>query len=331
MVPFDLVKHTEGSMPANNRQLEPLVTEGFTDRDVPDQTGRTILVTGANSGIGFATSAVLSRAGARVLLACRDHDKATAAAARIREQTPDADLGIVVLDQASLASVTAAAAQIRDEEARLDVLVNNAGVMGPPLTRTEDGFELQFGVNHLAVFALTAHLLPLLRDRADSRIVTTSSVVHREGKLFLDDPNAEAGYDRFERYRQSKLANLLFALELDRRLRAAGAETASVACHPGLATTNLSHDAAPWMRWVMPVAQPLLRLRFNSAEQGAWPTLMAATDPSVQGGEYLGPTRRRETSGPAGRAQVADHARDTELAQKLWQLSVELTGVDPLS
>ncbi len=318
-------------MPGTSRQLGPLVTEGFTDRDVPDQTGRTILVTGANSGIGFATSAVLARAGARVLLACRGHDKAAAAAARIREQTPDADLGIVVLDQASLASVTAAAAQVRDEEPRLDVLVNNAGVMAPPLTRTEDGFELQFGVNHLAVFALSAHLLPLLRDRADSRIVTTSSVVHREGQLFLDDPNAEAGYDRMERYRQSKLANLLFALELDRRLRADGAETASVACHPGLATTSLGHDAAPWLRWVMPLVQPLLRLRFNSAEQGAWPTLMAATDPTVQGGEYLGPTRRNETSGPAGRAQVADHARDTELAQKLWQLSVELTGVEPLS
>lgn len=228
------------------------MTEGFTDRDVPDQTGRTILVTGANSGIGFATSAVLARAGARVLLACRSRENGEAAAARIREQTPEADLGIVVLDQASLASITAATTQIRGQEARLDVLVNNAGVMAPPLTRTEDGFELQFGVNHLAVFALTARLLPLLRDRADSRIVTTSSVVHREGKLFLDDPNAEADYDRFARYRQSKFANLLFALELDRRLRADGEETASVACHRGLATTSLSHDAAPWLRWAIP-------------------------------------------------------------------------------
>ncbi|MCA1783957.1 MAG: SDR family NAD(P)-dependent oxidoreductase [Intrasporangiaceae bacterium] len=317
-------------MAGNSGQGGSLVTDGFTDRDVTDQTGRTILVTGANSGIGFATAAVLARAGARVLLACRRQGNAEAAAARIREQTPDADLGLVLLDQASLASVAAAAAQVRDEEPRLDVLVNNAGVMAPPLTRTEDGFELQFGVNHLAVFALTAQLLPLLRERVDSRVVTTSSVVHRQGELLLDDPHAEADYDRFERYRQSKLANLMFALELDRRLRADSAPTASVACHPGLATTSLGNDAAPWVRRV-PVARPLLRLRFNSAEQGAWPTLMAATDPSVEGGEYLGPTRRNETSGPAGRAQVADLARDTELAHKLWQLSVELTGLDPLS
>jgi NAD(P)-dependent dehydrogenase (short-subunit alcohol dehydrogenase family) len=319
------------SIPGSNQQLGSAVIDGFTDRDVPDQSGRTILVTGANSGIGFATSAVLARAGARVLLACRDEARGAAAAARIRDQTPDVDLGIVLLDQASLASVAAAAHQVREDGPRLDVLVNNAGVMAPPLTRTEDGFELQFGVNHLAVFALTAHLLPMLRDREGSRIVTTSSIAHRTGRLFLDDPHAEQGYDPFERYRQSKLANLLFALELDRRLRSAGAQTASVACHPGLAMTGLAEDTAPWTRWLLPVVRPLLQLRFNSAAKGAWPTLMAATDPDVEGGEYLGPTRRKETTGPAGRAYAVTAARDEGLAQQLWELSVELTGVDPVS
>lgn len=306
------------------------MSDGFTDRDVPDQAGRTFLVTGANSGIGFEAAAVLARSGARVLLGCRDEGRAAAAAAQIRERTPGADLGIVLLDQASLASVEAAAAQVREEEPRLDVLVNNAGVMAPPLTRTEDGFELQFGVNHLATFALTAHLLPLLRGREGSRVVTTSSIAHRTGRLFLDDPHAEGDYDAFERYRQSKLANLLFALELDRRLRSAGETTISVACHPGLATTNLVEDSAPWARWLLPVVRPLLHLRWNSPAQGAWPTLMAATDPDVEGGEYLGPTRRGETAGPAGRAYAVTTARDEDLARQLWELSVELTGVEPL-
>lgn len=307
------------------------MTEGFTDRDVPDQTGRTFLVTGANSGIGFATSAALARAGARVVLACRDQDRAAAAATRIRARTPGADLDIVPLDQASLASVAAAAARVREQEPHLDVLVNNAGVMAPPLSRTEDGHELQFAVNHLAVFALTAQLLPLLLDRPGSRVVTTSSIAHRTGQLHLDDLAAEQDYDAFARYRQSKLANLLFALELERRLRAAEAATISVACHPGLAMTELGEDMAPWTRWVLPVVRPLLQLRYNSAAQGAWPTLMAATGPDVEGGEYLGPTRRKETVGPAGRAYAVSRARDEDLARQLWERSAELTGVEPLA
>lgn len=304
---------------------------GFTDRDVRDQSGRTFLVTGANSGIGFAASAALADAGARVLLACRDGDRAASAVERIRRRTPDADLGVVLLDQASLGSVEAAATQVREEEPRLDVLVNNAGVMAPPLSRTEDGFELQFGVNHLATFALTARLLPMLLEHEGSRVVTTSSIAHRTGQLLLDDPHAEQGYDAFERYRQSKLANLLFALELDRRLRAAAAPTRSMACHPGLATTDLASDMASWSRWLLPVLRPILNLRFNSPAQGAWPTLMAATDPDLEGGEYLGPTLRGETAGPAGSARPTTRARDPELAAALWDLSVELTGVEPMA
>lgn len=307
------------------------MTHGFTDRDVPAQTGRTFLVTGANSGIGFEASAVLAAAGARVLLGCRDRGRAEEAADRIRRRVDGADLGIVLLDQASLASVAAAAEQVRSEEERLDVLVNNAGVMAPPLAHTDDGHELQFQVNHLAVFALTARLLPMLLARPGSRVVTTSSIAHRTGSLFLDDLAAEDSYDAFERYRQSKLANLLFAKELDRRLRAADASTTSVGCHPGIAMTELGRHLHPAVRWLLPVLRPVLQLRFNSSAQGAWPTLMAATDPDVQGGDYLGPTRRGETAGPAGEAYATTQARDEDLARRLWDVSVELTGVEPLS
>lgn len=303
---------------------------GFTDSDVPTQSGRTFLVTGANTGIGFEAAAVLARAGARVLLGCRDGDKAQEAAARIRRRVTEADLGIVQLDQASLASVEEAAAQVRREESRLDVLVNNAGVMVPPFTLSEDGHELQFAVNHLAVFALTAHLLPMLLEQPGSRVVTTSSIAHRTGELYLGDINADGGYDASERYRQSKLANLLFALELDRRLRAADAPTISVACHPGIAITDLGRHMGSWVRWVKPLARPFLQLRYNSPRQGAWPTLMAATDPGVEGGDYLGPTRFGETAGPAGEAYAVTRARDEDLAQRLWQVSVELTGAEPL-
>lgn len=305
------------------------MASGFTHRNVPDQSGRTILVTGANTGIGFEAAAVLARAGARVLLGCRDEQRARDAVDRVRRRVGDADTSIVLLDQASLASVEEAAARIREEEPRLDVLVNNAGVMAPPFSLSEDGVELQFAVNHLAVFALTAHLLPMLVAQPGSRVVTTSSIAHRTGRLFLDDLGAEGGYDAFERYRQGKLANLLFALELDRRLRAVDAETISVACHPGIAITDLGRHLGRWVQWVKPLVRPLLQLRYNSPRQGAWPTLMAATDPSIEGGAYLGPTRFDETAGPAGAARAATKARDEDLARRLWEVSVDLTGVEP--
>ena len=315
---------------ASTHRTGSLLPTGFTHEDVPAQDGRTFLVTGANTGIGFEAAAVLARAGARVLLGCRDQRRARDAVDRIHRRIDGADLGIVPLDQASLASVEAAAARIREEEPRLDVLVNNAGVMVPPFTLSEDGFELQFAVNHLGVFALTAHLLPKLLEQPGSRVVTTSSIAHRTGELYLDDINAVGGYDATERYRQSKLANLLFALELDRRLRATDADTISVACHPGIAITDLGRHMGSWVKFVKPLARPFLQLRYNSPRQGAWPTLMAATEPSVDGGDYLGPTRSGETAGPAGEAYVVTRARDEELAQQLWDVSVELTGVEPL-
>jgi NAD(P)-dependent dehydrogenase (short-subunit alcohol dehydrogenase family) len=296
----------------------------FTADDVPDQSGRTFLVTGANTGLGFEATAVLAARGARVLLGCRSQDKAEAAMAKISTETPDADLAFVPLDQNDLASV-ATAAEIVGKEERLDVLVNNAGIMMPPLQFTVDGFESQFGVNHLGTFALTAHLLPKLAETAGSRVVVTSSIAHKSGKIFFDDIDASNKYSAQQRYQQSKLANLLFMFELDRRLRAVDSETISVGCHPGLASTDLGRHLPK----VFTLALPITGLFFNSAAQGAWPTLMAATSDDVDGGDYVGPTRRGESAGPAGPAKSTDRARDPELAARLWDVSVEMTGVDP--
>ena len=297
---------------------------GFTHSNVPDQSGRTILVTGANTGLGFESAKVLAAQGARVLLGCRSVDKANAAIDAIRADVSDADLDVVQLDQADLASVRDAAAQV-NEEARLDVLVNNAGIMMPPKEMTVDGFESQFGVNHLGTFALTSLLLPKLDGQPDARVVVTSSIAHRGAKIFFDDINAERRYRAQDRYGQSKLANLMFAFELDRRLRRARSSTIAVGCHPGIADTELVRHLPSLVRFAVPLFRPF----FNSASQGAWPTLMAATVPGVEGGDYFGPTRRGETAGPAGKAHATSAARDGALAAGLWDLSIEMTGIDP--
>jgi NAD(P)-dependent dehydrogenase (short-subunit alcohol dehydrogenase family) len=296
----------------------------FRAEDVTDQSERTFLVTGANTGLGLETAKVLAARGARVLLGCRSQDKAEAAMAKISEETPGADVAFVPLDQNDLASVAAAAEIVGDED-RLDVLVNNAGIMVPPLQFTVDGFESQFGVNHLGTFALTSHLLPKLAETPGSRVVVTSSIAHKPGKILFDDIDASGNYAAQERYQQSKLANLLFMFELDRRLRAADSETISVGCHPGIASTDLGRH----MPKLFTLALPVVGLFFNSPAQGAWPTLMAATSEEVEGGDYVGPTRRGETAGPAGPAASTDRSRDPELAARLWDLSVEMTGVDP--
>ena len=304
------------------------MSQGFTDRDVPELTGRTMVVTGANTGLGFETAKVLAERGARVLLACRSEDKARTAIDSIRRHVDRsdraADLEFVELDLGDLASVEAAAAAISEEE-RLDVLVNNAGLMMPPLERTVDGFESQLGVNHLGTFALTARLLDRLGEQEGSRAVVTSSIAHRGARIRFDDLAADDGYDRQDRYGQSKLANLLFAYELDRRLRASGSPTIAVGCHPGIATTELTRH----LPGVVQLAMPLVRPFVNDAGQGAWPTLMAATSPAVDGGDYVGPSRFGETSGPAAHARSSARSHDPELARRLWDVSVELTGVDP--
>ena len=299
------------------------MARGFTDRDVPDQSGRTFLVTGANTGIGFEAARVLARQGGRVLLGCRSEDRAADATRRIRAESPDADVDFLPLDQADLGSVHAAAEQAAAEP-RLDVLVNNAGILGPPRTLTVDGFEAQFGVNHLGTFALTGLLLPKLEEAEGSRVVLTASLAHRGGRIHWDDIDGAKVYSRQARYQQSKLANLIHMAELDRRLKARGSRTIAVACHPGFAQTDIARNF-PLLR----MTGPLVRALFNTQAQGAWPTLLAATGPDATGGGYYGPTRFAELSGPAGKAWSSPASRDPEQGRRLWELSVEMTGMDP--
>jgi len=295
---------------------------GFTQKNVRDQTGKTFIVTGANAGIGFEISRVLAVRGARVLLACRERTRADEAIARIRRITPRADLVWLPLDLGDLDNVRAAA-EIAARDPRIDVLVNNAGIMNPPLTRTRQGFESQFGVNHLGVFALTSLLLPKLAETPGSRVVVTSSIAHLKGKIDWDDLNAEKSYNKTERYGGSKLANALFLFELDRRLRAAGSPVTAVGCHPGVASTSLGRHMG-----IAQLAGPIVGLLLNSAEKGAWPALQGATD-NVKPGGYYGPTGFGGIRGPSGEAKRAPHAQDPALAQRLWEVSIAMTGIDP--
>jgi NAD(P)-dependent dehydrogenase (short-subunit alcohol dehydrogenase family) len=297
---------------------------GFTAADVPNQAGKTIVVTGANTGLGFEAAKALAGKGARVLLGCRSQSKAQAAKDKILTAFPKADVVIVELNLGSLASIKKAAEQI-NQEPRLDVLINNAGIMGPPLEYTEDGFESQFGVNHLGAFALTSLLLDKIRATANARIVSTASIAHKRGQIYFDDINAKKSYYTLTRYAQSKIANLYFGYELQRRLSAIGDETISVVAHPGVADTELPrYIPKPFM-----ILMPVLKLLFNSAEQGAWPTLCAATMDGVRGGEYYGPSKRGGIAGPAIKVTSTRRSHDKEIAKKLWDLSIEMTGVKP--
>lgn len=298
--------------------------KSFTAADVPDQTGKTIFITGANTGLGFEAAKVLAGNNARVLIGCRSKDKAQQARKDILAQHPEADVAIVELDLSNLASVKKAAAKVAKEE-RLDVLINNAGIMVPPYELTRDGFESQFGVNHLGPFALTGLLLDKLRATPDARVVSTASIAHKRGKIHFDDINAEQGYSAIPRYAQSKIANLYFAYELQRRLAAAKDDTLSVAAHPGIADTELSRYLPRPLMLMAPLFRPL----FNTPAQGAWPTLCAATWDGVKGGDYYGPSKRRETAGPAIKVRSNRRSHDKAVAKKLWDLSIELTGVDP--
>lgn len=296
----------------------------FTNEDVPDQTGKTFLITGANTGIGFEAAKVLASRNARVLLGCRSRAKADDAVARIIGVHPKADIQVVDLDLGDLASVRSAAAAVA-REPRLDGLINNAGIMYTPKMTTKDGFEAQFGVNHLGHFALTGLLLETLERTDDSRVVVVSSIGHRRGKIDFDDIDAAKAYSPQTRYYQSKLANLLFMYELDRRLRAGGATTIAVAAHPGVAATELVRHMSSFAQAMMKPMGPL----FNSAEAGAWPTLAAATALEVTGGQYFGPSKLFEVKGPAKLVDSTDLSKQPELAGRLWDLSIEMTGVDP--
>jgi NAD(P)-dependent dehydrogenase (short-subunit alcohol dehydrogenase family) len=298
----------------------------WTADDIPDQSGRRAVVTGANSGLGLQIALQLARHGAAVTLAVRDTAKGEEAAERIREGASDATLDVTRLDLADLASVREFAA---GWSGGLDLLVNNAGVMALPRRTTADGFEMQLGTNHLGHFALTGLLLPALLERPGARVVTMSSGAHQMGRIRFDNLQGERHYQRWLAYGQSKLANLLFAFELARRAAVADRDLTSVAAHPGYAATNLQSQGARMegSRLKAFVAEIGNRVFAQSDAQGALPALYAATMPDVTGGEYFGPDGMGGSRGYPTRAQTTKAARDPDLAARLWNVSEELTGV----
>ena len=292
----------------------------WSTADIPDQTGRRAIVTGANSGLGLIAARELARKGASVVLACRNMQKGEIALAEVRAAGGDAELAS--LDLGNLASVREFAAS---QERPLDLLVNNAGVMAPPRSQTADGFELQLGTNHLGHFALTGLLLERLKAAAAPRVVSLPSNGHRIGKINFDDLQSERRYRRWSAYGQSKLANLLFMRELDRRARAAGLPLVSVAAHPGYSATNLQFAAPPLAdRIVMRVLNLLVA---QSADAGALSPLYAATMPDLPGGSYVGPDGPGEWRGSPHLVGMSKRAQDPETARRLWEVSESLTGV----
>jgi NAD(P)-dependent dehydrogenase (short-subunit alcohol dehydrogenase family) len=298
----------------------------WTAADIPSQSGKIAVVTGANSGLGLATARELARAGARVVAAVRDVPKGEAAANQIRAVVPEASLQVSKLDLGDLASVREFADRLAAEQDRVDLLINNAGVMAPPRRATVDGFESQFGINHLGHFALTGLLLGQLLKAPEPRVVTLSSEMHRVGKINLDDLQSERRYNNWLAYGQSKLANLMFAFELNRRAVRAGAALKSHSAHPGYAATNLQFAGpAHWYeRAAMAVGNWLIA---QNADMGALPTLYAATVPDLPGGSFVGPDGFMEQRGHPHLVTAAGKAYDQETWQRLWEVSEELTGV----
>lgn len=293
--------------------------------DIPDQTGRVAIVTGANTGLGLATAAALAGRGAHVVLAVRDVAKGEAAAEQIHAQHHGAELSVTQLDLGSLESIRSAAADLRSAFGRIDLLINNAGVMMPPRQTTADGFELQFGTNHLGHFALTGLILDRMLPVGGSRVVTVASNAHRfKAAIHFDDLQWQRRYSRVGAYGQSKLANLLFTNELQRRLAAADQPTVAVAAHPGNSATELVRNLPAVMRPVARIFNPVVA---QPAAMGALPTLRAATDPDVFGGQYYGPDGPGEFRGHPVLVHSSRAARDEDLARRLWAVSEELTGV----
>lgn len=307
----------------------------WNTKDIPDLSDRLAVVTGANSGLGYETTKALAEAGARVIMACRTLSKAKGAQAKLlegleRSGVTEPHVDIEIVDLSSLASVAAFAARMRQSHSRLDLVINNAGVMATPPQLTEDGIEYQFACNHTGHFALTAGLMPLLTATRGSRVVAVSSLAANSGSLIDHDPTSLDRYDPMGVYGATKLANQVFAVEFDRRLRAVGSHVVSVAAHPGLSATNLFNGFA------MP--RPMaLAARFGSklvtqpASIGALPQLRAACDRDVVGGMYFGPALPGQAYGPPKEISVLPHAADPATGAQLWDLSVRLTGSDPMA
>lgn len=292
----------------------------WTTNDIPNQTGKITIVTGANSGIGYETARALASKGATVIVACRSEEKCTAAAQEIRDEYPDATVDWSHLDLADMASIRHFVEAFLGRYDKLHLLINNAGVMMvPELRRTADGFEMQFGTNHLGHFALTGLLLETINRTPNARVVTVSSTAHRQGRMDFDNLNAEKSYNRMSAYAKSKLANLLFTYELQRRFDLAGAGAIAAAAHPGWTATNLQRDIG-LARFLNPIIamQP---------EMGALPTLYASTAPDVQGGDYYGPGGFGEMRGYPTKVESSQRSHDQAAAEKLWEVSEELTGI----
>ncbi len=301
----------------------------WTARDIPDQSGRTILVTGANSGLGLRSAEALAAAGGHVLLACRNAEKAATAHAAVAERATGKPPEVVALDLSDLDSVEACAADLAGQVDRIDVLLNNAGVMAVPKARTAQGFELQMGTNHLGHFALTGRLLPLLLAAPAPRVVTVSSTGHKPGRIRWNDPNWERGrYRAWPAYFQTKLANLLFTSELQRQAREAGTGLVAAAAHPGYAATNLATAGPGSFNAIMRGGAKLSdRLLGQSDAMGALPQLYAATMPDVGADDYWGPDGFMEQRGHPQRVDRTKRAQDPDAARRLWAMSEDLTGV----
>ena len=305
------------------------MAQNWTEESIPDLSDHVFAVTGATSGLGWETARALAQHGAHVLVGGRNESKAAEAIARIDTTGPAGALEPFIVDLGDLDSIQAAAEGVLSTQTRLDGLVNNAGIMWTPYGTTAQGFEQQLGVNHLGHFALTGQLLPLLLQTPGSRVVTVSSLGHRPGRIDFDDLQSEHDYSPYRAYFQSKLANLLFTAELQRRLTAAGSETIAAAAHPGGSSTNLGHESPGGIRGaVLQFGAPVMRHFAQSAAMGALPQLRAATDPDVRGDDYFGPGGFAEQRGHPVRVGRSAAARDTAAAARLWQVSADLTGVD---
>jgi NAD(P)-dependent dehydrogenase (short-subunit alcohol dehydrogenase family) len=305
---------------------DSMAERNWTTADIPDQTGRTAVITGGNTGLGFHVARALAQHGARVVIASRDTRKGAEAAAKIADgRTARADPEVVRLDLTSLASVRGTATELRSRYDRLDLLINNAGVMMTPYARTEDGFELQLGTNHFGHFAFTGLLVDRMTDVPGARIVTVSSTLHRNGAIDFDDLASEHRYNGAAAYARSKLANLLFAYELGRRLEAAGHQNPiSLAAHPGYTNTELGRYLAAPVRLGLRLVNPIFA---QSPAMGALPLLRAATDPAARGGEYYGPSSRTQMRGHPRVVTSSTRSHDEQLARRLWTESEKLTGV----
>lgn len=300
------------------------MTDNWKLEDMPAQNGRLAVVTGANVGIGFESALALAGLGMEVIIAARNRMKAEEAISRIIREYPESKVKFMHLDLSSMRSVNNFAAEFHRNHQKLDLLINNAGIMMPPRNLTEDGFESQLATNYLGHFVLTALLYPALQETTGSRIISLSSIAHKYGSIRFDDIHFAKGYNRMKAYSQSKLACLIFAFELDRRLRRAGARPVSAAAHPGVASTHLGRNMTPVLRYFFPrIGQP--------AREGALPVLRAALDQAVSGGEYFGPDGWNEMKGLPVRTGSSKLSQDQAVADRLWKVTEKITGVPFLS